>query len=93
MSGDMMWYEGPGVYCDGVRIADLSEAELVELLLELIRLQDRHLNNDYTVIREDKQEQDQPLGDDPKYRKGHADGVQAVRDYIIKQVGYCKFGE
>jgi hypothetical protein len=83
MSGDMMWYEGPGVYCDGVRIADLSEAELVELLL----------NNDYTVIREDKQEQDQPLGDDPKYRKGHADGVQAVRDYMIKQVGYCKFGE
>ena len=83
MSGDMMWYEGPGVYCDGVKIAEFSLAELVELLLQ----------HDYTIIREDKQEQDQPLVDDQKYRKGHADGVQAVRDYMIKQVGYCKFGE
>ena len=34
-----------------------------------------------------------PLGDDPRYRKGHFDGVQAVRDYMIKQVGHCHFGE
>ena len=33
------------------------------------------------------------VGDDPEYRKGHADGVQEVRDYMIKQVGYCHFGE
>ena len=49
MSGDMMWYEGPGVYCDCVKIAEFSVAELVELLLQ----------HDYTIIREDKQEQDQ----------------------------------
>ena len=38
-------------------------------------------------------EHDRKFGDDPEYRKGHADGVQEVRDYMIKQVGYCHFGE
>ena len=33
------------------------------------------------------------LGDAQRYRKGHADGVQEVRDYMTKQVGHCNFGE
>jgi hypothetical protein len=33
------------------------------------------------------------LGDDPRYRKGHADGVQEIKDYMMDQVGYCNFGE
>ena len=32
-------------------------------------------------------------GDDDTYRKGYADGVQEVIDYMIREVGYCSFGE
>ena len=36
---------------------------------------------------------DDCTGDDDTYRKGHSDGVREVIDYMIREVGYCNFGE
>ena len=47
--GEMLWYNGQGVYKDGFKVATFDTAELVELLL----------CHGYTVIREEKEEQDQ----------------------------------
>ena len=45
--GEMLWYNGQGVYKDGFKVATFDTAELVELLI----------SHGYTVIREDKEEE------------------------------------
>ena len=50
--GEMIWYDGPGVYQDGVRICDLVDKEIFDLLT----------SHGYIVIRshdnnEDKQDE------------------------------------
>jgi len=42
MSGDMLWYEGPGVYNDGVKVAEIEVDELLQVILD---------NLGYTVVR------------------------------------------
>ena len=37
--------------------------------------------------------QEEVDGDNDIYRKGYADGVQEVIDYMVREVGYCNFGE
>ena len=34
MSGEMLWYEGEGVYKDGQRVSSLDLFELVDLLIQ-----------------------------------------------------------
>ena len=51
--GEMLWYAGPGVYCDGVKVADLEINDLLQIILA---------PHGYPVIQIDdsiKQEQDQ----------------------------------
>ncbi len=50
MTGEMIWYEGPGVYNqDGDHIAPLEVNELVDLLVQ----------HGYIIIRAEKEEKDQ----------------------------------
>ena len=51
--GEMLWYQGPGVYQDGTKVADIEIDELLQVILD---------NHGYTVIQVDdsiKQEKDQ----------------------------------
>lgn len=48
-TGEMMWYEGPGVYQDGMYIAPLEMGELIDLLVQ----------HGYIIIRAEKEEKDQ----------------------------------
>ena len=40
--GEMLWYEGPGVYQDGIKIAEMELNSVLELLLE---------HHGYVVVR------------------------------------------
>jgi hypothetical protein len=48
-AGELLWYEGPGVYEDGHFIAPLRVKELIDLLVQ----------HGYAVIRAEKEEKDQ----------------------------------
>mgnify|MGYP003648847375 CR=1 FL=1 len=46
MSGEMLWYEGEGIYQDGDYIASLDTNEMIDLLIQ----------HGYIVIRSEKKE-------------------------------------
>ena len=45
MDGEMLWYEGPGIYQDGEFIAPLEVNEMIDLLVQ----------HGYTIIRNNEE--------------------------------------